>query len=739
MKNHKRLIWLALLIPGAALVEAQSFGTVRGVVVDPQQKSVPDAKVRLLAQASAYVQEAITDEKGEFTASAVPAGAYTIEVSHPGFQTLNQMLTVTIGSAPVLHLSLNLEAVTTTANVTAALETTNPDVSSPPVTISQLDLLRTPGAERSSSLAFITDYAPAAYMLHDHLHIRGGHEVSWVVDGVPIPNTNVSTNVGRSLDPKDIESVEVSRGGYSARYGDRTYGVVNIMTRSGFEFENEGELTMSYGSYNQSNDQISFGGHSTKFAYYASLSGSRTDLGLEPPTEQAIHNMGSAVGGFSSLSYNLGPADQFRLNASVRQDHYQIPNFPETQAEGYRDIDQERDSFLNFSWVHTMSPGALLTVSPFYHYNQSLYDGAPGDPLLTTAHRTSNYAGAQTILGLVHGDHNFQAGVYGFYQGDNALFSLTGSGQSASETLPVKGGVATIFFDEQYKPQDRHWNWLTVNAGIRMTHFSGLVNENAATPRLGTSVQIPKLKWVLRGFWGRYYQPPPLSTIGGPLLNFALLKGNFGFLPLHGERDRQWEYGMSIPWRGWVLDLDHFRTDADNFADHDVLGNSNITLPLSVQYVRVRGWEATLRTPEVWRRFRFHLAYSNQVVKGRGVVTGGLTSFEPPSAGYFYIDHDQRDTISGGTQMSLPNRFYVSTSLNFGSGFLDVNGPQHLPAHTTGDFAIGKAVGQNWNVNFTALNVSNSRFMLGRDSAFAGTHFNDPREVMVQVKYRFHF
>src|SRR5581483_6068546 len=104
-------------------------------------------------------------------------------------------------------------------------------------------------------------------------------------------------------------------------------GVVNIITRSGFEFENEGELAVSYGSYNQTNNQLSYGGHSKKFAYYASVSGNRTDLGLEPPTTQVIHNMGSGLNGFTSLTYNLTPADQFRLSASVRQDHYQIPNF----------------------------------------------------------------------------------------------------------------------------------------------------------------------------------------------------------------------------------------------------------------------------------------------------------------------------------------------------------------------------------------------------------------------------
>ena len=62
-------------------------------------------------------------------------------------------------------------------------------------------------------------------------------------------------------------------------------------------------------------------------------------------------------------------------------------------------------------------------------------------------------------------------------------------------------------------------------------------------------------------------------------------------MPLHGERDHQKEVGLTIPLRSWVADFAHFQTDASNFADHDVLGNSNITLPLSIAYVRVRGWE----------------------------------------------------------------------------------------------------------------------------------------------------
>ena len=81
----------------------------------------------------------------------------------------------------------------------------------------------------------ITGHVPGSFVVHDQLHIRGGHQVSWLLDGVPVPNTSIASNVGPQFDPKDIDSIEVQRGGYSAEYGDRTFGVFNVVTRSGFE------------------------------------------------------------------------------------------------------------------------------------------------------------------------------------------------------------------------------------------------------------------------------------------------------------------------------------------------------------------------------------------------------------------------------------------------------------------------------------------------------------------------
>ncbi len=71
-----------------------------------------------------------------------------------------------------------------------------------PITlVSDQDIERTPGATNVNSLAMITDYVPGAYEAHDMLHIRGGHQTSWLIDGVEIPNTNIAENLGPEVNP----------------------------------------------------------------------------------------------------------------------------------------------------------------------------------------------------------------------------------------------------------------------------------------------------------------------------------------------------------------------------------------------------------------------------------------------------------------------------------------------------------------------------------------------------------
>lgn len=728
--------WLVCLSSGASY--ATIFGTVRGIVHDPQHRPIQGSRVEIHAQGSDWRQAAASDANGEFQFLAVPLGKYEVTVSHPGFESLQQHVIVQSGSSPVLHFLLRLAEVKQEVEVSAAPEVINTESSTTASIVSRREIERTPGADRTNSLAMITDFVPGAYMVHDQLHIRGGHQVTWLVDGVPVPNTNIAGNVGPQFDPKNIDYIEVQRGGYSAEYGDRTYGIFNVVPRSGFERNNEAELVLSFGSYHETNDQLSFGGHTPRFAYTASFSANRADLGLQTPTKQVLHDLSGGIGFFSSLIFNIRPSDQLRLVASVRGDHYQVPNTSDQQSVGIRDVQIERDSFVNFSWVRSWNSSTLLTVSPFFHFNRAAFEGGVSDtPVVPKDDETSKYWGAQVSFSKVTRKHNARIGGYGFVEQHRSIFGLRvteGNEKSLEQLKKTNGNLEAFYLEDQYKLTP----WLTLNGGVRLTHFSGLLSENAASPRVGAAVRLPRLNWVLRGFYGRYYQAPPLSTVSGPLLELAAEQG-FGFLPLHGERDEQSEVGLVIPMFGWVIDLDHFHTNARNFFDHDVLGNSNIFLPLTIKAARLAGWEGTVRSPRLFRRAQFHLAYSHQVAQARGQVTGGLTEFTPPEEGWFFLDHDQRHTLSTGVEFNLPWKSWASGNFTYGSGFLDGDGPAHLGSHKTFDLTLGKAFGEKLSLQLTALNLANRRYLLDNSNTFGGTHYNYPREISLTLRYRFHY
>jgi outer membrane receptor protein involved in Fe transport len=268
-----------------------------------------------------------------------------------------------------------------------------------------------------------------------------------------------------------------------------------------------------------------------------------------------------------------------------------------------------------------------------------------------------------------------------------------------------------------------------------------VVVENATSPRVGASVRIPKLNWVFRGFYGHFYQAPLLVTLSGPSLRQVITNQGFAFTPLHGERDEESQFGVAIPFKSWTLDADTFRTRAKNFFDHNNLNNSDIFFPLTIQGALVRGWELTMRSPRIKNRGQLYLTYSNQVALGRGVINGGLIpSGTVPNNDFFTLDHDQRNTLHLGGNMNLPWQSYASTDVYYASGFS--NGappPSHLQGHTTFDVSLGKNFGERFSVSLNGINVANRRVLLDNSLTFGGTHFLNPRELFVQLRYRFHY
>jgi hypothetical protein len=763
MRKAYVLLFAAALLVFGQPAGATVFGGVRGVVHDPQHRPIPGAQVQLKSATSDWSQQTETNQEGEFEFATVPIGDYIITATASGFKNLHESVTVTSDSSPVLHIPLEIAAVNQTATVSAQAPVGNVDSATPTTLVDRNDIALTPGADRSNSLAIITDFVPGAYLTHDQLHIRGGHQVSWLIDGVPIPNTNIASNVGPQFDPKDIDYLEVERGSYEADTGDRTYGAFNVVPRNGFERNNEAQLITSFGNFYQTNDEFNLGGHTPRFAYYASVNANRSNLGLETPVARIYHDAENGVGGFGSLLFNATPKDQLRFVTSLRRDYYQIPYDPdpndaenqEFQTSGLRDGQHEADAFAIFSWVRTFNPDAVLTISPFYHFNRAGYGGSPNDtPVQTTDNRSSNYVGGQASLALTLPKNNLQVGTYSFAEHESEFFGLllnpppvpAPPANPITDSETSSGALEAFFLSDKFAVAP----WFTLIGGFRATHFSGSVTENTIDPRLGAALRVPYLHWVFRAYYGRYYQAPPLASVTGPLLSEINGLGGLAFIPLHGERDEEHQFGVTIPIRGWALDIDDFETRATNFFDHNNVGESNIFIPVTIAEARIRGLEVTVRSPRLWNRGQVHLAYSNQVAQAAGAITGGLICFPPtdpscqPEPGFSALDHDQRNTLNVGFDANLPWRLFAAGNVYYGSGFSngspDAQYPDaYLPGHASIDLSLRKDLGERFSVAVDALNIANRHLLIDNSLTFGGFHYDDPREVYVEFRYKFHY
>jgi hypothetical protein len=747
-------VCLATVLPAFA----DDTGRVRGIVHDPQHRPIAGATVTLHSSTSEFQLTAKTNTDGFFQFPSVSLGEYAVTVSESGFANLTQSFTLASNTSPILHFELAIATVE--QSVTVSATPSNVNTVTPTTLMNRADILQTPGAGRSYGMQMITDYVPGAYMTHDMLHMRGGHQVNWQIDGVSIPNTNIASNLGPQIIPGDIEYLETQRGSYTADTGDRTYGIFNVVPRSGFEGNNDGELVLSAGNFFQTNDQVSFASHTEKLAYYASLNGNRSDYGLAPPIGQVLHDAANGQGGFTSFIYNKSPQDQLRFVGGARTDFFQIPYDPDPNSfeniqydsSGLRDTQREVDAFGAFTWAHSFSPETTMELSPLYHLNTADYNPASFDtPTATTSHHTSQYAGAQASFNTIIANNSIQVGLYSWGQHDSDYFHVlfndgTGDPPISLSTNP-SGGLIEAYISDNYKITP----WLTAIGGLRQSHFQGDITDNYTAPRIGLALEIPKLHWVFRGFYGRFYQPPPLISISGPILQYAQANDT-GFVPLHGERDEEHQFGLQIPLRGWMLDADTFQTRANNFLDHSNIGDSSIYIPVTVQGALIQAWELTIRSPRLWHYGQFHLAYSNQIAQQRGPITGGLicTPVSSPQcdAGFNYepVDHDQRNTLNVGFNATLPHQITASTNVYYGSGF--VNGDPdpttpypnaYLPEHTTFDLSLGKKFSDSWTGSLTALNVANRRVLLDNSLTFGGFHFNDPRQLYAEVRWHFHY
>jgi hypothetical protein len=92
--------------------------------------------------------------------------------------------------------------------------------------------------------------------------------------------------------------------------------------------QHEGDAFVNFSWVHTFNSKTLLRESQRAFAYYASVNGNRSDLGLQLPVPKVVHDATNGYGGFGSLIFNVDPSNQLRFVTSLRKDCYQIPYDP---------------------------------------------------------------------------------------------------------------------------------------------------------------------------------------------------------------------------------------------------------------------------------------------------------------------------------------------------------------------------------------------------------------------------
>ena len=152
VKSFGLFLFALCLLMFVPLMRATIFGSIRGVVHDPQHRPIAGVEVTLKSSTSAWSQTVQTDQSGQFQFDAVAVGEYTINITHSGFRDVSERVVVTSSSSPVLHFELKIAGTTQSVQVSAEEQSQEIDTASSTTQtlVTHSDIAASPGATRTS-------------------------------------------------------------------------------------------------------------------------------------------------------------------------------------------------------------------------------------------------------------------------------------------------------------------------------------------------------------------------------------------------------------------------------------------------------------------------------------------------------------------------------------------------------------------------------------------------------------
>jgi TonB-dependent receptor-like protein/carboxypeptidase family protein len=741
-----RVTFLAILIFSlSAVTFAQTV--IDGAVHDNTGSPVAGASVQLMRENGSLAQSASSATDGSFHFAVVEAGPYALKVEAQGFYPTEHNFVLRPRQPQSLAIDLQKkETVQEKVEVRSTYQTIDPEKTGSSYTFTHNDLESLPAPLSDNTNDLVNNLMPGASDSHDNFLAVRGTEFSLheFINGVSfLDNTQPQFSPGVS--PQIFETVDLMTGGFTAEYGNRFGGVLDITTGSGATMAGHGDVNFRGATLDNYDLNADYGGVAHNVGYYFFVDGFTSGRYLDPPEPKELYDFGKGSRATAQFDFHAGPKDVFKLLLMGSGANFQQPNITDDQDVG-RDAQRHlRQQTGILSWYHTFSPETLLSTSIYERVGSDrvLPTTDPITPL-STASRAPFTLGIKSDLSHVWHSHVIKAGVDLVHLRE--LESFTFDSRGDPDVFPpfrggLHGGQASIYLQDHFSPVRNLW----VDLGARYDYFDLVTTAAQVSPRIGLAYHFTRTKSVLHAAYNRYFSPPPIeysllaSFIGNNAVDPDQRVGN-----VRAYRQHYYEVGWSQELHPRVsLELNaYLHSGRDSFENHEI-SISRIFVPINFHAARSSGAELVLNMKQLERlgiTGRFQYALSRTYFYGP--ITGGFAGDEPLVAGERIVPaFDQ--THTGTAQLFYHNRwrgFWGGSALRYGSGTIVENGPR-LPQHFTCDLATGltawSSESRKLDFEFDVTNVSNSVYQIAKESEEIPIQYAPSRTVGAALKFHF--
>ena len=246
MKKFNFIMYALVVITTLNAQSDRVSGKIRGRVVDSTSKN-PLAGANVLVLPVGSGRGTMTNENGEFVLPNLMTGRYNVKVSYMGYaSTTIQDIDVSPGGTTEILFSLTIAAIEgQEVNVVAESMENTIDIKTvvSQVKYSGEQLYKMPVSNFTDVIANAGGVVKTEAGRSRGIHMRGGRsgEVAFYVDGI-LTNDPVDRSQGVQIDKEAIDVLTISKGGFSAEFGEAMSGIVTVITKSGSKQDISGNL-----------------------------------------------------------------------------------------------------------------------------------------------------------------------------------------------------------------------------------------------------------------------------------------------------------------------------------------------------------------------------------------------------------------------------------------------------------------------------------------------------------------